>query len=88
MAHVRTMTTLRLPPQTLRALKDRAAREGTSLNRLFLTIVEGFLRAPARAKRSGKEDPISGITRLTWDSGPRDLSERHDDYLHGPIRKP
>jgi hypothetical protein len=82
------MTTLRLPSQTLRALKEHAAREGTSLNRLFLAIVDGFLRNPPREKKNGRKDPIFGITRLTWASGLGDLAERHDDYLHGPVRKP
>ncbi len=85
--NARAMTTLRLPRSLLADLKAHAARERKSLNRFLLEMAEDFLKRPPPKRKTPKEDPISGITRLTW-AGPSDLSERHDDYLHGPIRKP
>ena len=78
------MTTLRLPRQILSSLKERAAREGKSLNRLFLEMVEDHLKEAPPPKRA-KRDPLFLIGTDPWQDGPSDLAERHDEYLYGPV---
>ena len=78
-----TMTTIRLSRSRLATLKSRAAREGKSLNRLFLEMVEDFMRRPAPKRGIPKDDPLWEIGKHPFDSGLGDLAENHDDYLYG-----
>ena len=86
MSTARASTLIRLPRSTLRDLKTLAAREGKSLNRVFIEMSrERLRRRHAMTLEEYRKDPIWEIGKHPWSSGLGDLAENHDFYLYGPV---
>lgn len=66
---------VRMRPEQHAQLQELAARRGVSVTHLVREGVDRLL-----ASIPADEDPLLDIIGLI-DSGPSDLSERHDDYL-------
>lgn len=74
-------TNIRLPEETLKALKYKAIEEKKSVNQLIREAIELSLAAVTQAERPGKDpfDEVIGIAK----SGIKDASTKHDRYLYG-----
>ena len=78
---VTVATNIRLPEETLKALKYKAIEEKKSVNQLIREAVELSLAAETQAERHGK-DPFNEIIGIAK-SGIKDASTKHDRYLYG-----
>ena len=78
---VTVATNIRLPEETLKALKYKAIEEKKSVNQLIREAVELSLAAETQTERHGK-DPFNEIIGIAK-SGIKDASTKHDRYLYG-----
>jgi hypothetical protein len=74
-----------LDPEQHRALRTEAAREGISMAELLRRLVARHLEQ-RRGSRPVAQDAYLRIVALGA-SGRRDISERHDTYLVGALRR-
>lgn len=81
------LTNVRLDPQTLRALKQRALDEERPASSLVREAVGLYLALPQSTVSS--EDWLRGFIGLAGDNPrvPSDLAENHDKYLYPSEKK-
>jgi hypothetical protein len=73
-------TTVMLPTE----LKARAERRAYELGVSFGELVRESLESALEAREErGAEDPLFKDDAVYRRRGPRDLAERHDEYLYG-----
>jgi len=74
-------TNIRLPEETLKALKYKAIEERKSVNQMIREAIETSLLAAPGHERHEKDafEDVIGSAR----SGIKDGSRRHDQYLYG-----
>ena len=72
-------TQIQITPEQARALKRLAAKEGKSVAELIRISLDDMLRAGGiKDQESLRRKASAAAGKL---SGPKDLAEKHDDYL-------
>jgi hypothetical protein len=79
-------TQIQLTETQAEALKERAAAEGRSMADLIRTSVDALLDRSGRVSRSElRKRALAVVGR--YRGGPRDLAQRHDQYLEKSARR-
>jgi len=78
---VTVATNIRLPEETLKALKYKAIEEKKSVNQLIREAIEQSLVAEIQTEKQGR-DPFEEVIGVAK-SGIKDASTKHDRYLYG-----